>query len=81
MTPSQSIAQDGASPLATCSTREGSVKPFAPSKDAMDYAAYTQDASDNLFNAMARPIERLARLSGRSFDDAAIMIHNCVGGY
>lgn len=39
------------------------------------------DGSERLFDALSRPIERLARKHGRSFDDAAVMAHNGVGGY
>lgn len=67
--------------MVTCAEREGSHKPFARSIDAMSAAYEARDGSERLFNAMARPIERLARKHGRSFDDAAVMAHNGVGGY
>lgn len=38
-----------------------------------------KDGSERLFNAMARVIERIARRTGRSFDEAAIMAQNSVG--
>ncbi len=39
------------------------------------------DGSERLFNAMAIPIERIARRKNVSFDDACIMAQNCVGEY
>ncbi len=67
--------------MTNCATREGSFKPAPPTAEMLDAAQLAQAASERLFNAMARPIERLARKQNRSFDDAAIMAQNGVGGY